>query len=302
MSTADRTPERQAELVERYHIGEIKAHRWSGDPGVDQILEVFSTPHHYAPCALSELLDPSPQGPETHPVWFTPWHRRPKVVQDKIADLIAESRAMAHDPTVYATNFDLDLLHSDLLDRHPMPVRQDDDPNFGWDGKYRPQELRDEFINRSEGTEQRREALEKLERFYLENTLPAACESPNQVVIYHDSLPEFGDYREGERLPDGEPFVPTKAAFPVPIGWTAYRVARIAIARHTDGCVWCGAIAKPGDGPIPKPWAIMLVSTRGALHCITTCDKCVNEIGPGPDYYRYDGADALRGYPAERYR
>lgn len=290
-------PDRRRELIERFRLDDIRNHRWSGNPGLDQLERSYSEPHHRSAPAYVELCDTTTNGPNRAKVVLTPYSRRPARVEGYL--LRHDPRTMV-DAVDYADLFDIDYIHSNLPNRKPLPLKSPDDPNYGPDqGIYSSAELRDEYVGRGVRPLARREALARAESNYVAEVVPASL-TQGLSVIPHFGV-DFADWRVGESLPDGECFVHTKIAFPVPLGYTALRVGRM-ISKHAGVCVWCDAAAPVFDDSGLSCWSVMLVSTQTALHLIATCDRCIDEFGAGPDYYRYDRSDGRRGFPAEDFR
>lgn len=234
---------------------------------------------------------------------FTSWERRPLVVADEITRVIHEPGAYRFSlptPDEMAHALGVDYIHSDLPGRKVLPPK----------GRYSDSELRDELIHRL-GTrmQSRREALAQREQRYVAEELAAACTGPivKQVMLYSRVMPGFWSRVPWElaeragRDPESDRGHQVRAAFPVPVGYSAYRVARLIADDFSHGCWWCrddedSSSQRKFDLPV------MLVSTGGSLRCFSTCGECREAIGPGPDYYVPDGWDAQHGYPAEAYR
>lgn len=294
----EKSPERRAQLAARFGIEDIRCHRWSGNPEIDQMERAYAEPHHRAASAHEELADVTAKGPARKPVVFTPWSRRPDRVQDLI--MRPDPRTFLANARDYVDFFDLDYLRSNLPDRKPLPLKKAEDPSYmPNEGAYSSEELRAEYISRGPRPLARREALARAEAHFCDVVLPASLSQGPSVITHSGS--DFADWRTSETLPNGESFAYTKIAFPIPFGYSAFRVARM-VADNAHRCVWCEAVATVDEVGHRNGWSVMLVSTGTALHTIATCDRCRNEMGPGPDYYRFDRSDALRGYPAERHR
>lgn len=285
------SPTRRAELTAKFGLDQRDNWHNTAHPGVEQIAAAQAQSHHYAADPDATLMTADPAALERVGQRFTPWNRRPQEVQDKLLDLSRWAYALLDDPAEYIDK-GLSYLHSNLPGRRPMPLR---------DQPYSEAELRAEAINRGDNIAQRREAVVTAERdwpLYLR----AAISGPGQVVIIHLVLGggPVVERRSDDRLPNGESFRPTFVEWPVPHGYTAFRVARVIwdvnyAGSNDSECRWCYLSH--------MPLRLMLVSTQGTLHVIPTCDACADEIGPGPDYYDpNNGEEARRGFPADQYR
>ncbi|MGV9713982.1 hypothetical protein ACWDTI_25360 [Gordonia sp. NPDC003424] len=280
-----------------------------GDPVVDAIRTTMG-PDHFLADLENELLDVTVTGPERHGVTFTPWERMPQCVADEITKLI-------HDPGEYRFSFPevegrdgflnavpLDYLHSDLPARGVLPAK----PNGA---EYTANELRDELVNRGPVSRpaSKRAALARRERQYIQEELGTAMlGGGKRVMLYGRKIPgsptnvarELAD-RYGDRPSDEVMNGLLFAAFPVPVGYTAFRVTRMLAEEFAEwGCWWCRDEPRSDTGWNKLP--VMLVSTGGSLRCFVTCPVCMDEIGDGPDYYQPDGWDARHGYPCESRR
>ena len=118
----EKSPERRAQLAARFGIEDIRCHRWSGNPEIDQMERAYAEPHHRAASAHEELADVTAKGPARKPVVFTPWSRRPDRVQDLI--MRPDPRTFLANARDYVDFFDLDYLRSNLPDRKPLPLKK----------------------------------------------------------------------------------------------------------------------------------------------------------------------------------
>lgn len=245
-------------------------------------------PDHFVADPQAELMDVSVFGPPVRGVVFTPGHRRPPEVAEAVTRLIHEGGGFdsptSPEPEDMAEGFGLDYLHSDFPDRGPQPFKE---------RGYSDNDLRDELINRGPRTASRREALASRERQYVDEELTVAVTNPVvKSVILHCKHP-FG-YAQKGKLPDGSWFQQAQVAWPVPAGYTAFRVAR-TVAQYAVGCFWC-------DDHDEDDCAVMLVTCYGSLRLFATCNDCIDRLGPGPDYFVYDEYDSQFGYMSERNR
>ena len=253
----------------------------AASPVVDAI-EAAMGPDHYAVENDDSELDVTVLGPKAVGKAFTPWERRPQRVADEISRLVNEGPGhMFLDPDEMAElPIRVDYLHSELPQRAVLPRIP---------GGYTPDDLREELIRRGPRPCSRRAALARRERRYINEELSAAVKGPIvKAVIVHGGF--LYQHTRSDRLPDGARFAPALIAWPVPQGYTAFRIARM-LAADAYGCHWC------------DEWrgrnAVMLVSTGGALRLIATCADCQDELGEGPDYYLHDPWDAEHGFPRE---
>ncbi|MED5802863.1 hypothetical protein VX037_17690 [Gordonia sp. Z-3] len=271
------------------------------NPTVDAIGAAMG-PDHRAGEPDAVVTDVSVLGPDVAGVEFTPWERRPQRVADEVTRVIHEGGGPMYRedgsvnllsaptlalPSEYAGLFDIDYLHSDLPGRGVLPLL----PRGRF---YLLDDLRDELVNRGPVPRpaSKREALARREQQYIDDELTVAVTGPvvKVVRLYRRSM--FGDYRQDGLLPNGERMALAFVAWPVPAGYTAFRVARM-LTEYAFGCWWCG---KDVD------CAVMLVSSGGSLLLFATCEDCIDEIGDGPDYYARDLWDAQHGFPCESAR
>lgn len=229
--------------------------------------------------AFGDQLDMADQPGE----WFSPYARE----YPRISAALELVREQSQSPTVPSPtalmHSGLDYLHSNLPDRGLLEYDAS-----GYD-------LAAEFIKQRSELDLEALSLE------FEQYLIAATESPAPIVVLHSPTAPIFRPEMPEAMGIAEPSI---AAWPVPYGYTALRVAYLMSWVYGRCCYWCGewhnALGRAVD-------FTLLVSCGSILRLFPTCTNCRIEFDAetgGPDsgvlyFIINDGWLNSVGWPAD---